>query len=172
MTEQLFQGISQGDVLDMLHSAHQGTNSMTLRASASVYWPGFVADIEKRRRQCFTCHKVAPLQAKLPSVEPVVPDYPFQHICMDYFQLIGKSYGIVVDRFSNWPMIYAGDTADDVCDVLTSMSRDYGIPETISTDGAQCYVAEKVKKFMKLYGIRHRLSSVANAHSNCRAELN
>ena len=163
MTEQLFQGISQGDVLDMLHSAHQGTNSMTLRASASVYWPGFVADIEKRRRQCFTCHKVAPLQAKLPSVEPVVPDYPFQHICMDYFQLIGKSYGIVV---------LTGDTADDVCDVLTSMSRDYGIPETISTDGAQCYVAEKVKKFMKLYGIRHRLSSVANAHSNCRAELN
>ena len=24
---------------------------------------------------------------------------------------------------------------------------------------------------MKLYGIRHRVSSVANAHSNCRAEL-
>ena len=59
---------------------------------------------------------------------------------MDYFQLNGKSYGIVVDRFSNWPMLYAGDTMDDVCNVLTLASRDYGIPDTISTDGAQCYV--------------------------------
>ena len=88
----------------------------------------------------FICHKVAPSQAKLPQIEPVVPDYPFQHICMDYFQLNGKSYGIVVDRFSNWPMLYAGDTMDDVCNVLTLASRDYGIPDTISTDGAQCYV--------------------------------
>ena len=130
----------RGDVLDTLHSAHQGTSSKILRASASVYWPGFVVDFEKRRRQCFICHKVAPSQAKLPQIEPVVPDYPFQHICMDYFQLNGKSYGIVVDRFSNWPMLYAGDTMDDVCNVLTLASRDYGIPDTISTDGAQCYV--------------------------------
>ena len=159
------------EVLDTLHAAHQGTSSMILRASDSVYWPGFVKDIEQRRRQCFTCHKIAPSQAKLPPVDPVVPDYPFQHICMDYFQLNGKSYGIVVDRFTNWPMIYSGDTAADVCDVLAVVSRDYGIPETVSTDGAQCYVAVKVKDFMKLYGIRHRVSSVANAHSNCRAEL-
>ena len=159
------------DVLDTLHAAHQGTSSMILRALDSVYWPGFVKDIERRRQQCFTCHKIAPSQAKLPPVDPVVPEYPFQHICMDYFQLNGKSYGIVVDRFTNWPMIYTGDTADDVCDVLAVVSRDYGIPETVSTDGAQCYVAEKVKNFMKLYGIKHRVSSVANAHSNCRAEL-
>ena len=159
------------EVLDTLHAAHQGTSSMILRASDSVYWPGFVKDIEQRRRQCFTCHKIAPSQAKLPPVDPVVPDYPFQHICMDYFQLNGKSYGIVVDRFTNWPMIYSGDTAADVCDVLAVVSRDYGIPETVSTDGAQCYFAVKVKDFMKLYGIRHRVSSVANAHSNCRAEL-
>ena len=61
--------------------------------------------------------------------------------------------------------------ADDVCKILTHVSRDYGIPETVSTDGAQCYVAGKIKNFMKVYGIKHRVTSVANAHSNCRAEL-
>ena len=159
------------NVLDTLHSAHQGTNSMISRASDVLYWPGFVADIQKRRAQCLTCDKIAPSQANLPPVDPIVPDYPFQHICMDHFQLNNKSYGIVVDRFSNWPIIYTGDAADDVCEILTHVSRDYGIPETVSTDGAQCYVAGKIKNFMKVYGIKHRVSSVANAHSNCRAEL-
>ena len=159
------------EVLDTLHAAHQGTCSMVSRASDTVYWPGFVGDIEKKRMNCKTCTKIAPSQSNLPPVDPVQPEYPMQHVCMDYFQLNNKSYGIIVDRFSNWPIIYTGDSADDVCTVLTCLSRDYGIPESVSTDGAQCYVSGKVQTFMKTYGIRHRISSVANPHSNCRAEL-
>ena len=159
------------NVLDTLHAAHQGTRSMMQRAQDTIYWPGFVTDIQRKRDQCYTCDKIAPSQPNLPPVDPVVPDYPFQHICMDYFQLNNRNYGIVVDRFTNWPIIYTGESADDVCNILTIVSRDYGIPETVSTDGAKCYVAEKVKNFMKTYGVKHRISSVANPHSNCRAEL-
>ena len=90
---------------------------------------------------------------------------------MDYFQLNQKSYGILVDRFSNFPIIYHGDSAADVCQVLSRVSEDYGIPETVTTDGAQCYVAVKVKRMMETYGISHRINSVANPHANCRAEL-
>ena len=161
----------QQEVLKTLHAAHQGTSSMIRRATDTVYWPGFVADIERTRARCNTCNKIAPSQANLPPVDPIRPEYPMQHICMDYFQLNNKSYGIIVDRFSNWPIIYTGDSADDVCMVLTCLARDYGIPETVSTDGAQCYVADKVAKFMRTYGIKHRVSSVANPHSNCRAGL-
>ena len=149
------------EVLDTLHAAHQGTSSMVSRAIDTVYWPGFVGDIEKKRASCNTCDKISPSQPNLPPIDPVQPEYPMQH----------KSYGIVVDRFSNWPIIYTGDSADDVCKVLTCLARDYGIPESVSTDGAQCYVSRKVQTFMNTYGIRHRVSSVANPHSNCRAEL-
>ena len=31
-------------------------------------------------------------------VEPVVPDYPFQHVCADYLSLNGESYGVYVNR--------------------------------------------------------------------------
>ena len=110
------------NVLNTLHSAHQGINSMISRASDVVYWPGFVADIQKRRAQCLTCDKIAPSQANLPPVDPVVPAYPFQHVCMDYFQLNNRCYGIVVDRFSNWPIIYTGEAADDVCRILNIVS--------------------------------------------------
>ena len=70
-------------VLQTLHSAHQGVISMGLRAEQSIYWPGFWADIERTRAECSTCQKIAPSQAKLPPVEPLVPNYLFEHICID-----------------------------------------------------------------------------------------
>ena len=158
-------------VLDTLHAAHQGRYSMEIRASDTVYWPRISADIDATRRRCFTCQKIAPSQSDNPPVDPVMPEYPFQHICMDYFQLNGKSYGVFVDRYTNWPGVYQGTTSFDVCSTLARVSEDYGIPETCSTDGGSNYTSNKAQQFMKDYGIKHRISSVAFAHSNCRAEL-
>ena len=41
-----------------------------------------------------TFHKIASYQAKLP---PVVPNYPFGHICVDYMSLNGCQYRVFVD---------------------------------------------------------------------------
>ena len=159
------------EILDTLHAAHQGIYSMTLRATDTVYWPGFIEDIKRRRDRCYTCTSIAPSQPNLPPVEPETPLYPFQHICMDHFNLNGKTYGIVVDRFTGWPCIYVGDSSVDACKMIARLSEDYGIPESISTDGAANYTSQKMESFLRQYGIYHRVSSVANAHSNCRAEL-
>ena len=43
------------EVLNTLHSPHEGVNSMMLRASDTVYWPSFKADIERVRERCPTC---------------------------------------------------------------------------------------------------------------------
>ena len=87
-------------VLETLHSAHQGVLSMGLRAEDAVYWPGLWADIKRVRARCSTCAQIAPSQAKLPPVEPLVPNYPFEHVCVDYMSLNGWNYGVFVDRYT------------------------------------------------------------------------
>ena len=161
----------QPEVKKILHSAHQSVLSMGLRASQSVFWPNIWSDLETIRQSCFTCHKIAPSQARLPPVEPIVPDYPFQHIAVDYMTLEGYSYGVFVDRYSGWPGVYIGSKAKDVTTFLSRLCEDYGCPETVTTDGAANLTAKEVEDFMAAYGIHHRVTSVANPHANSRAEL-
>ena len=99
---------------------------MNLRAEQSVFWPGITKDISTVRERCYTCHKNAPSQAKLPPVDPIVPQYPFEHICMDYMSLHGNNYGVFVDRFTGWPGVYTGSAASDVVSVLSNICEDYG----------------------------------------------
>ena len=48
----------RSQVLETLHSAHQGVLSMGLKAEQAVYWPGFWSDIESTRATCSTCDKI------------------------------------------------------------------------------------------------------------------
>jgi hypothetical protein len=83
-------------VLSVLHSAHQGTTGMQLRAERSVFWPGITRDIRLIRDNCSTCCKTAPSNSRLEPVSPVVPEYPFQHVVMDYMEMDGTVYGVLL----------------------------------------------------------------------------
>ena len=158
-------------VLVTLHSAHQGVLSMGLRAEQSLYWPGFWTEIERTRAECSTCQKIAPSQAKLPPVEPLVPNYPFEHICIDYMSLNGHEFGVVVDRYTGWPGVYRGSKGYDVTQFLAKLCEDYGVPISCTSDGGPNLTAGCVEDMMTAYGIHHRISSVGNPHANSRAEL-
>ena len=58
-----------GKVLDLLHQAHQGTTSMSLRAGGSVWWPGLARDLDRVRGN-------APSQPAAPSKPLPSPDCP------------------------------------------------------------------------------------------------
>jgi hypothetical protein len=158
-------------VLQTLHSAHQGVLGMGLRAEQAVYWPGFWSDIERVRAECSMCHKIAPSQSNLPPVEPIIPNYPFEHVCVDYMSLDGMSYGVFVDRYTGWPGVYKGDKSLDVTTFLARLCEDYGVPVSCTSDGAPNLTSQEVENMMQAYGIHHRISSVANPHANSRAEL-
>ena len=158
-------------VLETLHSAHQGVLSMGMRAEQAVYWPGFWSDIERKRSECSTCQKIAPSQAKLPPVEPIVPNYPFEHICIDYMSLNGHEFGVYVDRYTGWPGVYKGTKGFDVTRFLASLCEDYGVPVSCTSDGGTNLTSKEVEDLMRDYGIHHRISSMGNPHANSRAEL-
>ena len=160
------------EVLKALHRAHQGSTSMSLRASETVWWPGVGADIGRVRENCLRCRQNAPSQQPAPPKELPVPAYPFQLISSDYFSYSGKTYLVVVDRYSGWPTVLRcrEDSADELIRQLRNLFCVHGVPEELASDGASVYVAAKTRAFLELWGVRHRMSSAYHPHSNLRAE--
>ena len=93
-------------------------------------------------------------------------------VSSDYFAYSGHHYLVVVDRYSGWPLVIRSkdETADELVRVLRGYFCLYGAPEILSTDGAAVYMSEKVRKFLKTWGVFHRVSSAYFPHSNMRAE--
>ena len=164
-------------MISHLHSAHQGVSNMTNRANECVFWPGITSDIQAARTQCTMCNINAPSQSKLPAIDPIVPTAPFQAVATDYLKLHGKGYLLTVDRFSNWPDLREAPAhsptsgADGLLKASRELFATFGVPEEVSSDGGPEYMSKAYQDFIKVWGVKHRLSAAYNSQSNGRAEV-
>ena len=91
-------GLRQETMLK-IHQGHQGILKCRLRAESAVWWPGVSNEVGDFVKQCHTCS-----QRCTPPVEPMIaselPDYPWQKVGADLFELEGVKYLLLVDYFS------------------------------------------------------------------------
>ena len=66
-----------------------------------MWWLGVSNEVEDFVKQCYTCSK-----RSTPPVEPMIaselPDYPWQKVGADLFELKGIKYLLLVDYFSRY----------------------------------------------------------------------
>ena len=126
-------------------------------------------DIATKRMSCITCDETAPSQSPEPPMTPIHPEYPFQHICSDFFSLQGHNFCLVVDRFSNWLQIFTGKGgAHNLISLLGQCFHSFGIPETLTSDGGPEYTAGNTQSI----GCTIRKHSVPDRFSgSCMASI-
>lgn len=154
--------VLRGTILSALHAAHQGVSAMNARARDSIYWPDITVDISKMRDRCTHCPRTAKSNAMQPPADIRSPDYPFQKICSDYFTYGGKDYVVIVDRYSNWPMIFRSEYGVDglIRRLRKVFIATFGIAEELTSDGDPHFTFDKTQE----------LRIVKHKRKNCKAQ--
>ena len=86
--------------LETLHTPHLGLQKTLLQAHTSVFWPGMTADIMAQISACAACQKFQPRQPAETLRNELSTIQPWTCLATDIFEYGGKSYFIVLDRFS------------------------------------------------------------------------
>lgn len=92
----------QKEILEKLHSAHQGMEKTKLRARTSVYWRELNKDIEKICKACSVCQELQSSQPKEPLISTEIPPRPWHTIGTDLFYLDGSEYLLIADYYSKY----------------------------------------------------------------------
>ena len=159
-------------VLTVLHLVHQGMTSMTAHAETTVFWPGITSAITATQTTCHHCNLMVPSQPNPPPFPPLLSAYPFQCISAYFFHYKGKNHLVVIDRYSNWPIIKQAQAGSKgLTDCLRHTSGTFGTTDECAKDGGPKFTASATCQLMKDWGVRHHLSSVAHPHGDCRAEI-
>ena len=101
-----------------------------------------------------------------------LPDYPWQKVGSDLFELNGKPYLITVDYFSRYPEVttLSSTSSLSVITALKSSFARYGIPEIVATDNGPQFSSQEFKLFAREYNFHHQTSSPHFPQSNGQVE--
>ena len=101
-----------------------------------------------------------------------LPDYPWQKIGTDLFEIKGVTYLLVVDYFSHFPEVIrlTTTTSSKIITSLKSLFAGYGIPKEVISDNVPQYISQELKHFADTYGFKHTTSSPYCPQGNGLAE--
>ena len=161
----------QRETLEKLHTGHQGIQRCRLRVQSSVWWPNISNQIQSLIQNCPTC-----LQYRNPHKEPMLstelPEYPWQKVGSDLFELKGVHYLLVVDYFSHFVEIskMSSTTSASIISALKSIFSRYGIPLVFISDNGPQYSSKEFEEFSCKYNFQHITNSPHYSQGNGLAE--
>ena len=160
-------------IVELLHKPHLGSRKTNELARALYYWPGMNSDIDHRIFNCDECAQLRPSKP-MESIRTTTADYPWQHTSSDLATYNGKKFLIYADRYSGWPLVeeLKSTTAEKVIKTFETWMSQYGLCESMRTDGGPPYNSAEFADFCKRNGIEHETSSAGYPRSNGHGEVN
>ena len=151
----------QPQVLQQLHAAHQGMEKTKLLARTAVFWVNLPKDIESMIANCPTCQKYQPAQQREPLHSHDVPPHAWHTIAADLFSWEGKTYLLVGDTFSRFPVVWKLTTLSSQATIntLKSIFDEYGIPTKFLSDNGPQFTSKEFQEFSQTYGFEYTTTS-------------
>lgn len=119
------------------------------------------------------------LKPRQPPIQSIPwPEEPWSEVSIDIFGEIqaapesSKFLLVINDLHSKWPEVAAlrNVTSTTVISVLTGLFARWGIPKSIITDNGSNFTSREFRKFLRDYGIRHKLCAYYNLQANSVTE--
>ena len=159
------------DMLDKLHTGHQGITKCHRRAQQSVWWPGLSKRLEELVTNCSECRRNRSQNAE-PLMPTPFPKLPWQKLGSDLFVWKNSHYLLIIDYFSRYIEIakLSSKSATSIITHMKSIFARHGVPQELVSDNGPQYSSQEFAKFAKEYGFEHRISSPKYPQSNGEAE--
>jgi hypothetical protein len=164
--------VLQERVLLEMHDGHPGMVKMKALARSFVWWPGLDADIEDVVRKCSPCAAVQNPHKKVPLLLWPWTTEPWQRIHLDFLEVKGQMFFLVIDVHSKWLEVFpmSTTTSSATISVMRSLFARYGLPVRVVSDNGPQFISEEFSQFLKRNGIQHTLSPPYHASTNGQAE--
>ena len=130
----------QKETIDKIHDGHQGIDRCHMRAKSAVWWPGLSKQLVQKVQQCQVCIPYSTAR-QAPLMVFSLPDYPWQVVSTDFFELDRKHYLVVIDYFTCYPEIVKMNSTTSTCTIaaLKNIFTRHNIPEIVRSDNGPQY---------------------------------
>ena len=162
----------RGEILERIHSGHQGINKRRATASEAVWWPKMNDNIEKTVKSCELCQSAQSVNRGEPLICSILPQHAWEKVGVDLFDWNNKNFLVVVDYYSKYIEIAEMSKTIGVLVIgkLKGIFARHGIPSEIFSDNGLPFNSNELANFGKEYGFRHVTSSPSYPVSNGEAE--
>ncbi|GBO03224.1 Uncharacterized protein K02A2.6 [Araneus ventricosus] len=156
------------EILQNLHSEHQGITSCINKGSRNVYWPNFCEDVKNFVNSCSICQHHQRANVKETLLPYKVPSLPWEEVSIDFMYLQKTDYLLCTDYHSKYIEIkkLTLNTAEPVISALKQIFRTHGIPRRLHSDNGPPFDSKQFVNFTKTYDSEHVTTSPKYPKSN------
>lgn len=162
----------RSEILEKIHSGHQGITKCRARANETVWWPGLSKSIESLVARCAVCQTKRSSQSREPLKSTPMPDRPWQKVGADLFDFRGKTYIVMIDYYSRYTEVshLSNTSSSAVIAKIKDVNARWGHPDILFTDNGPQFKSREFAAFTNDALINHVTSSPYFAQSNGEAE--